>query len=472
MYMPAQLAAADSTVAPGSSPIARSAHSSRSLPWRLAVADVVGIVGVAAGLLRPEAAVALAVTWCVLLVVTGSYAPRLFPMGLTGVRLAAQVALVMVAGCELAGATVWPGQRDRMLAAVFVGLCWLVSCRVVEWAHWHSQRLRGVRPPRAVVVVGSRPAISRWLDETASDAGEELVVVAACVVGRHGRGGDLPTVFGTDHVVEAVTAYGADAVLVIPCRLMPPAEVRRLAWRLESSGTELLVAPGLPDVVPRRATLGLAGSVSVLHVRPADLTGARRVFKEVGERTAATLALILLSPVLLALVVLVRADSPGAAVYRQRRVGRGGRTFTMYKLRTMVTDADRHSGELADTNDADGVLFKMRADPRVTRIGHTLRRYSLDELPQLWNVVRGDMALVGPRPALPDEVAKYSDDMHRRMVVKPGLTGLWQVSGRSDLPWNRAVQLDLYYVDNWSLGLDIAIVLRTVHAVLAHSGAY
>ena len=122
-----------------------------------------------------------------------------------GVRPVVTFALVMVAGCELAGATVWPGQRDRMLAAVVLGLCWLVACRVVEWAHWHVQRLRGVRPPRAVVVVGSRPAISRWLDETAAGVGEELVVVAACVVGRHGRGGDLPTVFGTDHVLEAVT---------------------------------------------------------------------------------------------------------------------------------------------------------------------------------------------------------------------------------------------------------------------------
>jgi len=198
----------------------------------------------------------------------------------------------------------------------------------------------------------------------------------------------------------------------------------------------------------------------------------RRLVKDVGERAVAGLTLMALAPVLLVLLILIRLDSPGRAVYRQSRIGRGGEPFTMYKLRTMIDEADHRKEQLSADNETDGVLFKIRSDPRVTRVGRVLRKYSLDEIPQLWNVVRGDMALVGPRPALPEEVAQYGDDMHRRMVVKPGLTGLWQVSGRSDLPWSRAVRLDLYYVDNWSLGLDIAIMLRTVHAVLAHSGAY
>lgn len=440
--------------------------------WRLALAELSGIAVIAGLLLPMELAVALTLAWGMLLSVTGCYSSRHFPVGLAGLRIVCQVALVMVAMTEIADVTEWSSRRLPMLAFVVLGLLWLLGCRVVEWAHWHTQRLRGAFPARAVVVVGSGPAIARWTAEAVAGASRELAVVAACVVGRHGLDNDIPTVFGIERVTEAVAAYGADTVLVVPCRQMPPAEIRRLAWRLEDSATELLVAPGLPEVVPRRATLGLAGSVSVLHVRPAELTGMRRVLKDVAERTAAGLALLALAPALLVLFVLIRFDSPGQAVYRQSRIGRGGRPFTMYKLRTMVADADRRRAEVAEENETDGVLFKMRSDPRVTRVGRALRRYSFDEIPQLWNVVRGDMALVGPRPALPEEVARYSEDMHRRMVVKPGLTGLWQVSGRSDLPWNRAVQLDLYYVDNWSLGLDIAIVLRTVHAVLVHSGAY
>jgi exopolysaccharide biosynthesis polyprenyl glycosylphosphotransferase len=446
--------------------------SPRRLSWRLALAELSGIALVLGLLLPPGPAVVLTLTWWLLLSATGCYASRLFPVGLAGLRAVCQVALVMVALTEVAAATVWPDRRIPMLVCVVLALGWLIACRVVEWAHWHVRRLRGAHVGRTVVVVGSRPAIERWMAEVASGGGQELVVVAACVVGRHGVGDEIPTVFGIDRVTEAVAAYGADAVLVVPCRQMPPAEIRRLAWRLEPGATELLIAPGLPDMVPRRATLGLAGSVSVLHVRPAELTGMRRLVKDVGERAVAGLTLMALAPVLLVLLILIRLDSPGRAVYRQSRIGRGGEPFTMYKLRTMIDEADHRKEQLSADNETDGVLFKIRSDPRVTRVGRVLRKYSLDEIPQLWNVVRGDMALVGPRPALPEEVAQYGDDMHRRMVVKPGLTGLWQVSGRSDLPWSRAVRLDLYYVDNWSLGLDIAIMLRTVHAVLAHSGAY
>jgi lipopolysaccharide/colanic/teichoic acid biosynthesis glycosyltransferase len=153
-------------------------------------------------------------------------------------------------------------------------------------------------------------------------------------------------------------------------------------------------------------------------------------------------------------------------------VGLGERTFTMLKLRTMTDGAHRQVSDLTTLDEGAGVLFKVRADPRVTRVGRLLRRYSLDELPQLWNVVRGDMALIWPRPPLPEEVAGYDDDMRHRLVVRPGLTGLWQVSGRSDLPWSEAVRLDLYYVDNWSLGLDLSILRRTAAAVVSHAGAY
>jgi lipopolysaccharide/colanic/teichoic acid biosynthesis glycosyltransferase len=197
-----------------------------------------------------------------------------------------------------------------------------------------------------------------------------------------------------------------------------------------------------------------------------------RVVKASWERAAAALALVLLLPLLLVLVVAVRLDSGGPALFRQPRVGRGGRTFTLYKLRTMTVDAGERLAVLRPANEADGPLFKLRADPRITRIGGVLRKYSLDELPQLWNVLRGEMALIGPRPALPDEVSTYDEIAARRLAVKPGLTGLWQVSGRSDLPWHVAVRLDVHYVESWSLGLDLAILARTPRAVLGHRGAY
>jgi lipopolysaccharide/colanic/teichoic acid biosynthesis glycosyltransferase len=186
----------------------------------------------------------------------------------------------------------------------------------------------------------------------------------------------------------------------------------------------------------------------------------------------ATVGLLVLLPALLVVGLLIRLDSPGPAIYRQQRVGRNGRLFTMYKFRSMTSSADAERTSLVDCNEADGVLFKIQQDPRITRLGRWLRRSSLDEVPQLWNVVRGDMSLVGPRPALPEEVARYDVDPRRRLVVKPGITGLWQVSGRSDLSWAESVRLDVRYVDNWSLGLDVAILARTIGAVLGHRGAY
>lgn len=200
---------------------------------------------------------------------------------------------------------------------------------------------------------------------------------------------------------------------------------------------------------------------------------AARTAKSIGERAAAAVLLLLVLPLLVLLVLAIRLDSRGAAVFRQRRVGKDGAHFTMLKLRTMRSDAEALRGSLDDVNESEGgVLFKVKADPRVTRVGRVLRRISLDELPQLVNVVRGDMALIGPRPALPEEVAHYDAKASRRLAVKPGLTGLWQVSGRSDLSWEESIRLDLEYVDNWSPALDLTILRRTAGAVLGRRGAY
>ena len=197
------------------------------------------------------------------------------------------------------------------------------------------------------------------------------------------------------------------------------------------------------------------------------------MLKATVEWTVATIAFIVLSPVIVALALAVRIDSAGSPVFRQTRVGRRGQEFTVYKLRTMYADAEARLEALREHNDAvNSLLFKMRDDPRVTRVGRVLRRWSLDEIPQLWNVVRGDMALVGPRPPLPSEVSRYDQEIARRLLVRPGITGLWQVSGRSDLSWKDSIRLDLYYVENWSLSLDAMIVWKTVFAVFRRHGAY
>jgi exopolysaccharide biosynthesis polyprenyl glycosylphosphotransferase len=298
-------------------------------------------------------------------------------------------------------------------------------------------------------------------------------VVAACLT-RSSKAtmADLPTYIGVDSASSVADRHGADALVVLPGARLTPVEMRRLHWALAGVGTELCVGTGLLDVTPTRTRVVSTGGLTLVRAVPPSLHGPRRWVKEVAERIIAATGLLLLLPALLVLGLLVRLDSRGPAIYPQQRVGRHGRLFTMYKFRSMSATADLERTRLVAANQADGVLFKIRQDPRITRLGSWLRRSSLDELPQLWNVVRGEMSLVGPRPALPEEVALYDLDPRRRLVVKPGITGLWQVSGRSDLTWAESVRLDVKYVDNWSLGLDLSILARTIRAVLGHRGAY
>jgi exopolysaccharide biosynthesis polyprenyl glycosylphosphotransferase len=225
-------------------------------------------------------------------------------------------------------------------------------------------------------------------------------------------------------------------------------------------------------VAGARTTVRPVDGLPMLHVEHARLSGVARVFKSVFDWFGAAFGLILLSPLLLAIAIAVKCDSSGPVLFRQTRVGKGGRDFRIVKFRTMHIDAESRLDAIRHLNENDGVLFKVRDDPRITRVGKWLRRLSLDELPQLINVLRGDMSLVGPRPPLPAEVAAYPADMRRRLAVRPGITGLWQVSGRSDLSWSEAVRLDLRYVENWSFSLDCVILLRTLSAVCRSSGAY
>jgi exopolysaccharide biosynthesis polyprenyl glycosylphosphotransferase len=330
--------------------------------------------------------------------------------------------------------------------------------------------VRSSRAGARVVLVGHADDIDNVATELRRSGSQ--VVVGGCVPSGIVRRAGFPVRSGVESAVAQAMRLGADTLVFLPGPDLPPALVRRLQWQASAFGIGTYVGTGLLDVASFRMSLASGPGLNLVHVRPSVTTGVRRLVKEVVERSLAALALLLLAPLLAVVALLIRADSTGPALFRQQRVGRDGRGFTMYKFRTMACTAEQDRAQLVDRNEGAGLLFKVRTDPRVTRIGAVLRRYSLDELPQLWNVVNGTMALVGPRPALPDEVARYDLDPRRRLAVKPGLTGLWQVSGRSDLDWEQSVRLDLRYVDNWSLRLDAEILLRTVRAVLDHRGAY
>ncbi|HEY8472131.1 MAG TPA: sugar transferase [Natronosporangium sp.] len=348
-----------------------------------------------------------------------------------------------------------------------------LACLVARFAirkRLHRTRARGERL-RRVIVVGHELAVLDLAGRLSRERFHGMEVVGACLP-HPGELPDLP-VYGTfDEVAEAVEAARADTVIVLGCPELDGLALRRLAWRLERDDIDLILASSLIDVAGDRTTIRPVDGLPMLHVEHPRLAGGARLVKEVVDRAGAILLLVLCLPVLLVVAALVRLDSPGPVLFRQVRVGKHGSEFVMYKFRTMYLDAEARLAEVRHLNEHDGVLFKIRQDPRVTRVGRWLRRLSIDELPQLYNVVRGQMSLVGPRPPLPEEVAAYPDDVRRRLAVKPGMTGLWQVSGRADLPWEEAVRLDLRYVENWSLSLDLVILLRTLAAVCRASGAY
>jgi exopolysaccharide biosynthesis polyprenyl glycosylphosphotransferase len=250
-----------------------------------------------------------------------------------------------------------------------------------------------------------------------------------------------------------------------------PGELRRLAWQIEGSGIDLVVAPQLTDIAGPRVHIRPVEGLPLLHVEEPKVSGVGWLFKNVLDRFLALILLVFLAPLFALICALIWVSDRGPAFFRQTRVGREGLTFRVWKFRTMYTDAEERLAHLVDQNESDGLMFKMRHDPRITPIGRLLRRTSIDELPQLINVLFGEMSLVGPRP-LPADDGDFLGDVRRRLLVRPGMTGLWQVSGRSELSWDDAVRLDLYYVDNWSLAFDLVIMWRTVAVVFAGKGAY
>jgi exopolysaccharide biosynthesis polyprenyl glycosylphosphotransferase len=337
----------------------------------------------------------------------------------------------------------------------------------------HNRRYAG-QAMRRTLIVGEPTAVREVVNDLAAVKHHGYQIVGACVPvpgPEIEENLHLDVLGGVSEVPQVVVDNDIDSVIVVGAQLSGT-PLRRLSWALEQTGADLVVAPGLVEVTGPNVTLRPSAGLSLLLVEPPSARVGRMLLKSFIDRTVGVFLLLAAVPFIAVSALLVRLTSRGKAFFPQHRVGLDGKTFTMFKLRSMVVDAEQRKDELEALSDRDGLMFKMHSDPRVTKVGRVLRRLSLDELPQLWNVVRGDMSLVGPRPPLPSEYQAYHDAVHRRLRVRPGLTGLWQVSGRADLTWEESVRLDLRYVDNWSIALDLLILWKTFRAVIKGSGAY
>ncbi len=366
--------------------------------------------------------------------------------------------------------------RGYVLIAFPLGILVLLLSRWM-WRQWLvAERKQGGYSAR-VLLVGSTPSVLHIARELARTPEAGYRVVGAAVSdGTRGLlpGSTVESHGGIDELTAALAATGADTVVITSSDDLPPERVRQLSWSLEPGRQHLVVAPSLTDIGgPRIHTRPVQG-LPLIHVETPTYSGRKLYTKRAFDLIGSAALIIVLSPVLLVLAVLVKVTSAGPVFFLQERVGLNGSTFHMVKFRSMVVDAEQRLQELSALDRAEGntVLFKMKNDPRVTRVGAFMRRYSLDEVPQLFNVLVGSMSLVGPRPPLAREVERYDVHVHRRFLVKPGMTGLWQVSGRSDLSWEDSVRLDLYYVENWSLVSDLMILWRTARAVTRSQGAY
>jgi exopolysaccharide biosynthesis polyprenyl glycosylphosphotransferase len=418
--------------------------------------------------------VALPALWAAFVAIAGGYEARFIGVGPDEFRRVMNAALTLTGSVAVASYALKADlARGYVLIAMPCLAVFDLGARYALRKRLHRRRSYGACMQR-VVAVGHPQAVTDLVATLRRDKFNGLHVVAACLAGRVGLNelAGVPVLGGLGSVSTAVEQFGADTVAVLACPEMNGVRLRELAWELEETGTDLCVAPALMDVAGPRTTIRPVAGLPLLHVDHPELAGGKQVIKALFDRMAAGVALILLAPLFAAIAVMIRLDDRGPVFFRQTRVGLDGQPFKLYKFRTMVADAEQRKAELEALNEGSGVLFKMRRDPRVTKAGFWLRRWSLDELPQLLNVLLGDMSLVGPRPALPKEVARYGDHMRRRLVVRPGITGLWQVSGRSGLAWEEAFRLDLRYVDNWSLAHDLQILWKTWSAVFSGSGAY
>ena len=417
---------------------------------------------------------ALPVFWIIALWLAGGYDSRFIGTGSDEFRKVLNAGVSLTAAVAIFSYMInLEVSRGYLIIALPTVTVLDLGARYAIRKRLHRQRASG-ECLLSVVAVGHELAVADLVTELQRDRYHGLTVVGACVV-RPGECDEVvgvPVFGGLDDITAAVKEFGADTVAVLACPEMNGIRLRGLAWELEKTGTDLCVSPALIDVAGPRTTIRPTAGLTLLHVDHPQLSGFRLVIKGLFDRCVAAAALIMLAPVLGVLAAAIWLCDRGPALFTQVRVGKNGDVFRIYKFRTMIVDAEKQRAQLLDSNNLDGVLFKLRKDPRVTAVGAHLRRWSIDELPQLFNVVLGHMSLVGPRPALPDEAAKYAEHVRRRLVVKPGLTGLWQVNGRSDLSWDESVRLDLRYVENWSLALDVQILWKTISVLVRGSGAY
>ena len=423
------------------------------------------------------AALALPVIWLVAMLLSRSYEERFLWLGAEEFRRVFFAAVMLLATL---GTVSWAFRlevaRGFVIIAVPLAAFLALVQRYTQRQLLHRARRRG-QHLQTTLLVGHRNAVAALDEQMDREAYHGYRVIGCCLpADQFSPAADAfngrPVLGALDEVADVVSRYEVDTVAVLPCPELDGAALRRLGWALEETRAELLLAPAVTEIVGTRVRIRPVCGLPLLHMERPELTGVRRLAKEFFDRSAAALGVLVLLPLLLDVALAVKLSSPGPVFFRQQRVGRDGKFFTMLKFRSMVIGAHQLAGTLESDNEGNRVLFKKKDDPRVTPMGRWLRRYSLDELPQLINVLRGDMSLVGPRPPLQSEVDRYGSDMHRRFLVKPGLTGLWQVSGRSDLSWDDSVRIDVRYVENWSLTFDFMILWKTVGAVVRGRGAY
>jgi exopolysaccharide biosynthesis polyprenyl glycosylphosphotransferase len=413
--------------------------------------------------------------WVALLLTTGTYQERRIGTGTAEFGRIANAGLWMLAAL-VAGSYLTHSELSREVTAVAVlaMTCLSLGTHIAGRLLLH-RRIRVGGAIHRVIVLGSETEARGLVDHITRlpNAGLKVAGVFMVEGADRGKGSAFGLVCPVDEVIQTARDAGADTVAVAGSGVLSGADLRRLSWDLEGTGIRLLLAPDVTELAGPRLVVRPVGGLPLLDVKEASFTATSWALKSSLDRVVAVALCIVLSPILAGIALAVRVSSPGPVLFRQKRVGRHGQEFTLLKFRTMYQGAHQQRDALLAHNDHDGVLFKIRKDPRITPIGRFLRRYSLDELPQIWNVLTGTMSLIGPRPPLQSEVDAYPADLRRRrLLVKPGMTGLWQVSGRSDLSWEETIRLDLEYVENWSVLLDAAVVWKTFRAVTSGRGAY
>jgi len=413
--------------------------------------------------------------WVVVLWANGAYDRRYLGLGAEEFKRVVRASVTVAASVSfLAFATKTPVSRMTVGTALLGTMVLILLVRYAARLVLHMVRKRTGTATHRMILIGTLPEALEVHTAVTRNPAAGLVPVAIAITDGYaaarGMRTPVPVYAGRD-VLSLVRELGADTIAVCGSASTEPGELRRLAWQLEGTGVDLVVAPQLTDIAGPRVHIRPIEGLPLLHVEEPTLSGVAWLVKNLLDRVAAAVGLVVLAPLFLVIAVGIKVSDPGPAFFRQPRVGHEGRTFRVWKFRTMYCDAEERLAALVEQNESDGMFFKMRQDPRVFPFGRLLRLSSLDELPQLINVLRGEMSLVGPRP-LPADDGDFLGDVRRRLLVRPGMTGLWQVSGRSDLSWDEAVRLDLYYVDNWSLAYDLAILWRTIGVVLARKGAY